>query len=181
MPEGCIVGAAADREVPNACEGIEPGLAVGNRRYRSTGMWDRLHARHVYLDANIIIEMFEGLGARSGDLKLLLREIEMGTILATTSEWTLAEVLVKPLATGDAGRVRQYEGLLSHAAIAVVEVGREVLVAAAKVCADTKMPLPDCVHVATAVRAGCDVFVSNDRDIVLPVEMERVVPGAGPL
>ena len=137
-------------------------------------MWAHLHSRHVYLDANILIEALEGVSDHAAQLRALLGLVEAGIVLATTSEWTLAEVLVRPLATGDKGLEARYQQLLSGSgAIAIAVVNRATLEAAARYCAETRMPLPDCLHVASAVLAGCDVFLTHDRGIVLPASMER--------
>jgi predicted nucleic acid-binding protein len=137
-----------------------------------------LLARHVYLDANIVIEAYEGLGSCASGLSALFALIEAGTVLATTSEWTLAEVLVRPLSIGAMKQAGRYQALLSSSGrIAIEPVSRAILVAAAHICAETRMPMPDCIHVASAVKVGCDVFLTNDRGIVLPSEMERVSLG----
>lgn len=137
-------------------------------------MWAHLHSRHVYLDANILIEALEGVSARARELRGLLALVQSGSVLATTSEWTLAEVLVRPLALGAADLAARYQQILSGAGpVAIAPVSRAVLLAAARYCAQTRMPLPDCLHVASAVQAGCDVFMTNDRGIVLPSSMER--------
>ena len=135
-------------------------------------MWAHLHSRHVYLDANILIEALEGVSDHAAQLRALLGLVEAGIVLATTSEWTLAEVLVRPLATGDKGLEARYRQLLSGA-VAIAAIDRVALEAAARYCAETRMPLPDCLHVASAVLAGCDVFLTHDRGIVLPASMER--------
>ncbi|EJW11192.1 hypothetical protein A33M_3453 [Rhodovulum sp. PH10] len=36
--------------------------------------------------------------------------------------------------------------------------------------------LPDAVHVVSAIRAGCRVFVSNDERLELPVTIRKVRP-----
>ena len=129
--------------------------------------------RHVYLDANAAIASVEGSAAEKAFFETLLAEVKSGGILATTSELTLAEVLVRPLLRKARGLVALYEEMLSQgAAIRAVPVGRAILRAAARLNGFSKMALPDCIHVATAMNAGCDVFFSNDGGIKLPSEME---------
>jgi predicted nucleic acid-binding protein len=141
------------------------------------GMWADLHGRHMYLDANVLITALEGFSPQAAALKQLLAHIEAGDVLASTSDWTLAEILVRPLMRGDKAGAAAYNRQLSGAGvIAMVPASRAILCDAARICAQTGMPLPDCLHVATAVAAGCDVFASNDRGIELPAQMERLVP-----
>ena len=37
---------------------------------------------------------------------------------------------------------------------------------ASGLCADTNMAAPDCIHVATAMEAGCDVLVTSDEQVL---------------
>ena len=132
-----------------------------------------LEGRHVYLDANAIIASVEGGAAEKAFFETLFAEVKAGGILATTSELTFGEVLVRPLLRKARGLVALYEEMLAQgAAIRTVPVSRAILRAAARLNGFSKMGLPDCIHVATAMNAGCDVFFSNDGGIKLPSEME---------
>ena len=135
-------------------------------------LWTRFAARHFYLDANVFIALLEGDIARQSRMRDLFALVDSGEILASTSALTLAEVLVQPLARGNAALVRAYETRLAN--VASVPVDGAVLRAAAKICGQSRMDLPDALHVASALQAGCDVFVTGDSGIVLPGEMERV-------
>ncbi|MDR6757460.1 putative nucleic acid-binding protein [Mycoplana sp. BE70] len=48
----------------------------------------------------------------------------------------------------------------------------DVIVQAAEIAAELKLKLPDAIHVATAIVAGCDAFLSNDRGIRAPAGIE---------
>ena len=130
-----------------------------------------LAGRHLYLDANTLIEGVE-LPTAGGPWAAVLAALRAGELLATTSELTLGEVLVQPLLRKALALAAVYEELLDGAAIATVPVSRSILRAAALLAGQSRLALPDCIHVATAIEAGCDVFVSSDRAIVLPGEME---------
>ena len=136
-------------------------------------VWTALHGRHAYLDSNVFIAHREAGGATGVALHGLFALLEQGVILASTSELALAETLVQPLAARDFARAEDYKALLEPGGVvAIVPVSRKVIEAAAALAAETRMALPDCIHVATAMQAGCDVFVSNDRGVVLPSQME---------
>ncbi|MCB1441367.1 MAG: PIN domain-containing protein, partial [Nitratireductor sp.] len=80
-----------------------------------------------------------------------------------TSELTLAESLVKPMADRDAELAERYFRVLApQSGIEVREVSREVLILAARIRAEKRVKLPDAIHLATAQATGCDRFVSND-------------------
>lgn len=137
-----------------------------------SGEWERFAGRHLYLDANVFIGLLEGDVARQSRIRDLFILINRGDILASTSELTLAEVLVQPLARGAVELVRNYEAALGGA-VAIVPLNRAVMRGAAQYRAETLMDLPDSIHVTSAMAAGCDVFVTGDGGIVLPGGMER--------
>jgi predicted nucleic acid-binding protein len=53
----------------------------------------------------------------------------------------------------------------------VIPIDRSILVDAAHYRARLGIKLPDAIHVATAVAAGCEIFLSNDRKIITPAGM----------
>ena len=62
-----------------------------------------------------------------------------------------------------------YTGLLQPSDhLAVVPVERPILIEAARQRAALRLRMPDAIHVATAVTAGCDVFLTNDSRLKLP-------------
>ncbi len=127
-----------------------------------------------YLDANAFIEMVERRTAASQKLMQLYEIKTRGQTVITTSELTLAEVLVKPLeqAAGyKAGQLAEtYKQLIYDKGNfqKVIPVDRGVLEDAALIRArfpaqsKYKVKLPDAIHLATAIRANCLVFVTGD-------------------
>ncbi len=53
----------------------------------------------------------------------------------------------------------------------MLSVERAILIEAAHLQARLGLRLPDAIHVATAVAAGCDVLLSNDRRLKVPAGM----------
>lgn len=91
-----------------------------------------------------------------------------------TSELTLAEVLVKPMAEGKTAVASIYRALMSgEAAIGMLAVDRSVLIAAAEVRAKHGGRLFDAIHGASAVLAACDVFLTQDLRISAPSGLRR--------
>ncbi|KQT85350.1 hypothetical protein ASG48_08890 [Aurantimonas sp. Leaf443] len=130
----------------------------------------------VYLDANALIEAVEGADAALmmtiGALRKAGREI-------VTSELSLAEVLVKPIQEANDGLCRLYERLIVESGLVTpCPVDRDIL----RLCAQTRArdggKLPDSIHVATALRAGCTVIVSSDKRLRLPDGLRRIETAA---
>jgi predicted nucleic acid-binding protein len=123
----------------------------------------------LYLDANIFIYFVEGHPAFANALALLFRGIDEGSIIAVTSELTLAEVLVKPLADGKPGIAEVYENVLATASkIQMTPVSRDLLLASARLRAEWGGKLFDAIHIATALASNCDILLTEDRGIRTP-------------
>ena len=100
-------------------------------------------------------------------MRELLSALDRKAFAAATSELTLAEL--KPFQLGREDAVSAYTNLVQHSDwLAVVPVDRSVLVETARQRATTGILMPDAIHVATALAAGCDVFLTNDRRLKLP-------------
>jgi predicted nucleic acid-binding protein len=120
--------------------------------------------QRVYLDANIIIYVVEDVAPYAEHARSLLHAMASGTVEAVTSELTLAEVLVGPLRAGNESIGNAYTTFLYRSiGLVTMEVSREILVAAGELRAATSLRLPDAFHGATARRAGCTAFLTNDE------------------
>jgi predicted nucleic acid-binding protein len=78
---------------------------------------------------------------------------------------------VKPFLDRSVERQAAYVQILQpSASLQIVPVNRDVLVAAARLRAETNMKLPDAIHAATARLTGCAQFLTNDAHV-------KTVPG----
>jgi predicted nucleic acid-binding protein len=128
-----------------------------------------LRGATVYLDTNLFIYAVEGYAPEETFVRELFAALERGELAAATSELALAEALVRPFALGREDVAATYAELLSPSdRLAVVPVDRAVLVEAARQRAALGLRLPDAIHVASALAAGCGVFLTNDRRLRLP-------------
>jgi len=136
-----------------------------------------LNDRRVYADANVFIYAVEAHGAVSLAAQHILETVCDVTGLAHTSEPTLAEGLVQPLRRADGAVAELYTGLLCESAhIVRMPITRSILQDAARIRAESTQELPDAIHIASALQAGCGAFVSQDRRLRLPSPLEAVVP-----
>lgn len=125
----------------------------------------------IYLDTNIFIYALEGYPTFRTALATLFDALDRQELTAVTSELTLAEALVKPFLDRSVEREAAYLRMLqSSASLQMLPVNRDVLVAAARLRADTSIKLPDAIHAATAQIAGCSYFLTNDSHV-------KIIPG----
>jgi predicted nucleic acid-binding protein len=128
----------------------------------------------VYIDTNVIVYAMEtdydqGLRARR-----VMRQIERKDIEAVTSEITLAEALRGGNARSSPHTFRAYVELLSPGSeLTIIPVIRDILISAAGLATDRKIDLPDAIHVATALHARCDVFLTDDRRLTVPAGLQK--------
>ena len=76
----------------------------------------------------------------------------------------MVETLVKPLQDGNSEIESQYRELFGANAVRLLEASYSVFEDAARVRAETGLKTPDAIHAATALRAGCALFITNDTD-----------------
>lgn len=125
-------------------------------------MTERRTPTAFYLDSNIIIAALERPVWSSFFVRLFARA-ETRDLVLVTSEVSLAEVLVGPMKQGTAKLLDAYLRLLGpESAFTTVPVTRSILYSAAHVRATSSLKLIDAIHLATAIEAGCDHFLTND-------------------
>ncbi|MEX0854057.1 MAG: PIN domain-containing protein [Bauldia sp.] len=129
-------------------------------------------ARLIYLDTNFVIRFVE---SEDSSLLRVLEGTGAGLFELFTSEFTVAEVLVGPLKSGDQTLATYYEELLTtDDFLQVVPIDRVILRETARIRAQYGTRTPDAIHCATALGAGCSVFLSSDARLRMPPGLVRV-------
>lgn len=119
----------------------------------------------VYLDANILIYLTEGTQAQKATLRQRFEVLEAASAQFITSDLAFTEVLVHPIRANDQALLRAYERLMSSL-VTPHPLAREVMYLAAKLRAQSPAQrTPDAIHVATAMLARADIFMTGDRGI----------------
>jgi len=130
----------------------------------------------LYIDSNVLIGALESSSSDLNLLKVLLSPTRR-THPIHTSEITLSEVLVAPLRDGDQDLISTYRELLQRADLFQLwPVNSQILELAAELRSRSSMRLPDAIHVAAAVAAGCRVVLSQDKRLFLPDFIRRIDP-----
>jgi predicted nucleic acid-binding protein len=126
----------------------------------------------VFLDTNIFIYFIEDegkLGRMAFELfeKLSLRRDEV-----LTSTLTLGEILTQPMAMGRQDLVTRYEEALNSTGVRMLSFDRMAAREYARVRRDKTIRAPDALQLSVAASAGCDLFVTNDKQLTT-----KIVPG----
>ncbi len=118
----------------------------------------------VYVDANAIIYSLERVEPYHGLLAPMWEEARAGRITLSSSELVALETLIRPLRDGNARLEMLFRSILASAEMDLIPANLTTWEDAARIRAETGLATPDALHAATAIRAGCAVFITNDTD-----------------
>lgn len=116
----------------------------------------------IYLDSSIIIYLVEQVAPFVGRLVARLEPADELVI----SELTRLECRVKPLKESHANLLQDYEDFFESAIAQVVTLSRRVMEEATRIRAVYGFKTPDSIHLAAAMTAGCDIFLTNDHRLI---------------
>ena len=89
--------------------------------------------------------------------------IEKGSCKGFACDLFLAELMVKPLRTGEIEIAEKYANdLPKFPNLTFCSLPQAIVIAAARLRGSSNLGLIDALHLATAVAAGCKVFITND-------------------
>jgi len=133
------------------------------------GSVDETLGRKLYLDANFFIYVLEESEPWTRPARSVSQALDRGECAAVTSELSLAECLVKPMASRRTEFIETYLAMLrDHRSISLVPITRDLLIDAARLRALSRIKLPDAIHAATALQSGCASFLTNDDRLNIP-------------
>ncbi len=117
----------------------------------------------VYVDTSAVIYQVERIEPYRTAAEPLWTDLDAGRAEVGTSDLSLLEVLVKPLRDGNSSLATLYRTvLLGTAGLRCLPITRAILESAAQLRASHNLKTPDAIHAATALQAGCTLFVTND-------------------
>jgi len=122
-----------------------------------------LYGQRVYADTSALIYTFE---ARHQYPRLQTHFLDLftrGELALVTSWITFAEVLVKPLQTGNSVEEKGYRAFFQPSPhFEIVPVDQAISDQAARLRASHGFKLPDALHIATGMAAGCTHYLTGD-------------------
>lgn len=109
-------------------------------------------------------------------VRAFFQAVDRGEVAVVTSTITLAEVLVYPLRKGNVELVQRYRDILLYSpGIATLPVSPHIAEKAAQLRASYGFRTPDAIHVATAIFAGAQAFLTNDKRLAKPLGVRVLV------
>jgi predicted nucleic acid-binding protein len=128
------------------------------------GPLDSVLSGRLYLDAQIFIYTVERDPVYASTLARLWAKSDSGDFALVTSELSILECLTGAYRSKNPTLLAQYEEALASTSIETVPIGQDILRLGARLRADTpSLRTPDAIHLATAMTATCQGFLTNDR------------------
>lgn len=118
----------------------------------------------IYLDANALIYSVERVEPYRTLLDPMWQAAQDGVVTVASGGLTVIEALVKPIRDGTEEIEAQYREIFEASVFRVLDMPLVVFEQAARIRAESQLKTADALHAATALHAGCDLFVTNDDD-----------------
>lgn len=133
-------------------------------------------AARTYVDSSIFIYFVERAVPRFEAAERLFALLKQSGSTVYTSDIAVAECLYRPYRDGNSRLAEIYLELFEAAGdVLRVPLDYDLVKHAAGIGGNLGIKLIDALHIASALAAGCELFVTNDRDISAPKELEIVL------
>lgn len=120
--------------------------------------------KRVLIDTSVWIYHFEQHPQLATPAGKIIESLEDGEFRGVASELTLLELTVRPLQLGRQDVADDYEVLLDYFPNFDLEpISREILLEAAALRARQRLRTPDAIQIATGLRTGATLAVTNDE------------------
>jgi predicted nucleic acid-binding protein len=122
-----------------------------------------LAGQRVYIDASALIYAIEVPQQYPGLRAKVFTPFALGQLTLVTSWITFAEVLIRPLQVRDAALESTYrQFFMPSTAFEILRVDQGISDQAASLRAMYGLKLPDAIHIATGLAAGCSHYLTGD-------------------
>ncbi len=129
----------------------------------------------IYCDSVILIYYFEGAPVFKARAMARLATLWTAGDTVAVSDLVRLECRMLPIRLGDAVRLADYDNFFAQAGVTLVPITPAVFDRATLVRARHNFKTSDSLHLAAAVEAGCDRFLTNDTRLSafpdIPVEV----------
>jgi predicted nucleic acid-binding protein len=116
----------------------------------------------IYLDSAPLIYLIEGIAPYAFALEERLAD--PGTV-QVCSDLTRLECRVKPMRDGQDALLAAFDWYFEEIVVEIVSLSRPLVDRATELRARFGFGTPDAIHLAAAIIAECDVFLTNDDEL----------------
>jgi predicted nucleic acid-binding protein len=132
--------------------------------------------QRLYIETAPLIYYVEENPTYVAKMDAIIEAVEHTSIEAICSVIILAEVLPQPIKLANSTLEQEYRNILLHSGgFGLLPVTAQIAESAAELRAHYNLRTPDALHVATAIAAGCDAFLTNDGGIKRVAEITILV------
>ena len=133
--------------------------------------------KRVFLDTAPLIYFLDNDERYGGAVKAIFEEILSRGGIIESSVITCEEYLVYPYRTGNVEKIQAFIDFTGDFDIHLNPITREIAQKAAKIRAEyIGFKAMDALQLATAIMRGCDVFLTNDRQLLQFTEIRCITP-----
>ena len=119
----------------------------------------------IYADANVVIRLIEGDDKARLPLETRLAPLRGSGRFFLTSRLTWLETRIKPLRKKNTDLLLLYDAFFSSFEVECLEITAQIIEKAAHLRAMLNMKTPDAIHLASAIIAGAEAFLTGDRTL----------------
>jgi predicted nucleic acid-binding protein len=131
----------------------------------------------LYLDTSAIIYSVEGIREAREAALGWIQKAEMGGLIVT-SHLSRLECRVRPLRDRNDVLLARYDALFTGRGLDLRPIDIEIIDRATEIRARHGFKTPDAIHMATAVAAACDVFLTGDIALTRYQELKVEIVGS---
>ena len=134
--------------------------------------------KKVFLDTAPLIYFLDDNEQYADRVEAIFEEILSSEAILQSSVITSEEYLVYPNRTGNREKIRAFYEFISDCHIQMYPITEEIAEKAAQIRADyASFKAMDALQLATAITTGCDILLTNDRQLCQFTELRIVVIG----
>ena len=117
----------------------------------------------IYWDSVITIYLLDHTGSFQARARARLATLEKAGDQVAVSDLSRLECRIKPIRTGDAASLAQFDAFFARPDVQRVPLSTAVYDRATLLRATYNSKLGDSLHLAAAIEAGCDLLLTNDH------------------
>lgn len=99
-------------------------------------------------------------------MRAIFRQVAVEELAIVVSTLVLPEILSRPLTESDSELIAAYQSMFDNThGISLRPVSSTIAYRAANLRAQHNLETPEALHIATAIDAGCQAFLTNNLDL----------------